>query len=116
MTNENGPVDKFQDYPVEIALFERQGENGTWHNAQVSKTYKEGEEYKRSSSFSRNDLLKLNALLPQAINRMQELAQEQRSQQLDKRPVQDMDAIKRDAQAHQARQAERQCHEQGQEV
>ena len=115
MSNGNGPIDKFQDYPVEIALFERQSENGTWHNAQVSKTYKEGAEYKRTNSFTRNDLLKLNALLPQAINRMQELAQEQREQP-DKRPVQDMDTIRRDAQAHRARQAQRQSHEQGQEV
>ena len=51
-------------------MFERQGESGTWHNAQVSKTYKEDGEYKRTNSFSRNDLLKLNALLPQAITRM----------------------------------------------
>ncbi|GIT93358.1 hypothetical protein JANAI62_37800 [Jannaschia pagri] len=115
MTKGNGPVDTFQDYPVEIAVFERQGENGTWHNAQVSKTYKEEDEYKRTSSFTRNDLLKLNALLPQAINRMQELAQEQREQP-DKRPVQDMDTIRRDAQAHRARQAQRQGHEQGHEI
>ena len=73
----NPPVDKFSDYPVEVALFERHGDNGTWYNAQVSKTYKEGDEYKRTNNFNRNDLLKLNALVPQALSRMQELAQDQ---------------------------------------
>ena len=64
MSKGNPPVDKFQDFPVEVALFEREGENGTWHNAQVSKTYKQGDEYKKTNNFSRNDLLKLNALVP----------------------------------------------------
>ena len=115
MTKGNAPIDKLQDYPVEIALFERQGESGTWHNAQVSKTYKEGDEYKRTSNFSRNDLLKLNALIPQALTRMQELAQGN-SQQPDKRPVQDMDMIRREAQAHSARRTQREDHDKGQDV
>ena len=115
MTKGNRPVDKFEDYPVEISVFERQGESGTWHNAQVSKTYKEDGAYKRTNSCSRNDLLKLNALLPQAITRMQELAQAQQ-QTPDNRPGQNMDAIRRDAREHQARQAQRQEQERGQEI
>lgn len=75
MTDKPGPVDRFSDYPVDVSIFAHHGEHGPWHNATVSKTFKQGEEYKRTNNFNRSDLLKLNALLPQALTRMQELEQ-----------------------------------------
>lgn len=111
--NKNAPVDKFQDYPVEVAIFPRQGENGTWYNAQVSKTYKQGDDYKRTNNFNRNDLLKLNALVPQALARMQELEQGQ-----ERTPArsngQDMNAIKDRAQARIQSQSQGQSQSQDQ--
>lgn len=101
--NRNAPVDKFADYPVEVALFERQGDNGTWYNAQVSKTYKQGDEYKRTNNFNRTDLLKLNALVPQALARMQELEQGQ-NQAPAQSNGQDMGAIRERAESRRARQ------------
>lgn len=99
------PVDKFEDYPVGIALFEREGENGTWINADVSKTYKDGDEYKKSRNFSRVDLMKLNALVPHAIARMQELDQKP-LQARTQANGQDMEAIKQESQNHLAQQSE----------
>jgi len=115
MSNEtrNAPVDKFADYPVEVALFERQGENGTWYNAQVSKTYKQGDQYKRTNNFNRNDLLKLNALVPQALARMQELEQGQHNAPAQSNG-QDMVAVKRAAQKHLDRQSQGQTQDQTQ--
>ncbi len=99
MSKGNPPVDKFQAFPVEIALFERENSGGEkWHNAQVSKTYKdENGDYRKTNNFSQNDLYKLNALVPQAITRMQTLDQEQR-QTPQQAVEQDMDAIKVQAQ------------------
>lgn len=95
----NAPIDRFQDYPVEIALFEREGQNGAWVNADVSKTYKQGDEYKKTRNFNRADLLKLNALVPQALARMQELEQGQ-AQTASPGDGQDTRSLKQEAQQH----------------
>lgn len=108
----NAPIDKFQDYPVEIALFEREGQNGSWVSADVSKTYKQGEEYKKTRNFNRTDLLKLNALVPQAITRMQEF--EQGHSPAEAQPNgQNMAEVKEDAQQHLDRQPLGQAQSQG---
>lgn len=107
----NKPIAKFQEFPAEISLFEQESEKGPWLNAQVSKIYKDGEEYKRANNFNRNDLLKLHTLVPQAIERMQawEVEQRQASRQSE---GQDTDALKerarsrRDARAHSQSQGE----------
>ena len=93
------PVDSFEMYPVGIALYERVNENGTWINADVSKTYKDGDTYKKSRNYSRDDLLKLNALVPQAISRMQELEQAHNRSSSPAKD-RDMQSLKAEAQAH----------------
>lgn len=110
MTKGNPPVDKFQAFPVEIAIFERESQDGeTWHNAQVSKTYKdENGTYQKTSNFTQNDLYKLKALVPQALTRMQTLEQEQR-QAPQQTAAQDMDAIKSQAQDRIAKQGQAQA-------
>lgn len=102
----DAPIDKLQDFPVEIALFEREGQNGAWINADVSKTYKHGEEYKKTRSFNRTDLLKLNALVPQAISRMQELEQGQAPAPPNQANGQDRTSLKQEAQQHLASQGQ----------
>jgi len=107
----NRPIAKFQEFPAEISLFEQESDNGLWLNAHVSKIYKEGEDYKRTNNFNRNDLVKLHTLVPQAIERMQawELEQRQTSRQSDSR---DQDTMRRrarsrrDARAQSQRQGE----------
>lgn len=96
----NKPFDSFNIYPVEIALFERESENGKWANADVSKSYKDGDEYKKTRNFSQADLLKLNALVPQAITRMQEYEQQQRQLSPATSQQPDMDTVKTEAEAH----------------
>jgi hypothetical protein len=89
----NRPIAKFQEFPAEISLFEQESDNGLWLNAHVSKIYKEGEDYKRTNNFNRNDLLKLHTLVPQAIERMQAWEQEQRQAQ-SRTDNRDMDNLK----------------------
>lgn len=96
----NKPVDSLEQYPVSIALYERENENGKWLNADVSKTYKDGDQYKKTRNFSMNDMLKLNALVPQAINRMQEIEQQQRQSSPAPSQQSDMDTVKAEAEAH----------------
>lgn len=111
MSDNQKPVAKFEDYPAGIAIFERENENGKWYSADVSKTYKDGDEYKKTRNFSRNDLLKLNALVPQAINRMQELGQSETPAPAE--PDQ-MEAIKEQAQEHVEQRAQAPQQEEGQ--
>ncbi|WP_269584247.1 hypothetical protein [Roseibium sp. Sym1] len=106
----NRPIAKFQEFPAEISLFEQESENGPWLNAQVSKIYKEGEDYKRANNFNRNDLLKLHTLVPQAIERMQswELEQRQARSQSDSR---DIDSLKERARTRRTARGQSQNHE-----
>lgn len=103
----NKPIAKFQEFPAEISLFEQESEKGPWLNAQVSKIYKDGEEYKRANNFNRNDLLKLHALVPQAIARMQAWEHEQR-QSPQQSNGQNTGALKERAQARKEAQSQRQ--------
>lgn len=113
MTKGNPPVDKFEAFPVEIAIFEQENQQGeTWHNAQVSKTYKdENGNYQKTTNFSQNDLYKLSALVPQAITTMQTLEQKQYQAQSN---GQNMEEIKREAQEDLEREAQAQSQSQGQ--
>ena len=44
---------------VRAAIWRNEGESGTWHNVTFERLYKDGEEWKSSSSFGRDDLLVL---------------------------------------------------------
>lgn len=103
----NDPIARFHEYPAEISLFEQEGENGSWLNAKVGKIYKDGEDYKRTNNFSRNDLVKLNSLVPQAIERMQSWEQEQR-QAPQQSESEQPDKYKERAQTRRARRAQSQ--------
>lgn len=103
----NKPVDRFEHFPVGVAVFEREGQDGDkWYNADVSKTYKQGDEYKKTRSFTKNDLVKLNALVPQAIARMQELERAQPAQT--KAKGQDMADVRQKAEKHLEQQQKQQ--------
>ena len=69
------PIDKVQQFPVEASFFENKNENGSWINATVAKVYEKDGEWHRTNSFNGNDLLKLNALMPRILEKMNELAQ-----------------------------------------
>src|SRR5271154_4326456 len=42
---------------IRAAIWENQGENGAWYNVTLSRNYKDGDEWKSSASFGRDELL-----------------------------------------------------------
>jgi len=42
---------------IKATIWANQGDNGTWYNVTLSRNYKDGEEWKSSSSFGRDELL-----------------------------------------------------------
>ena len=51
---------------VKAAIWKNQGENGTRFNVTVARIYKDGEQWKSTDSFGRDDLLVLAKVLDQA--------------------------------------------------
>jgi hypothetical protein len=44
---------------IKAAIWANEGDNGTWFNVTVSRSYKDGDEWKSASSFGRDELLTL---------------------------------------------------------
>ena len=42
---------------IKATIWANQNDNGTWYNVPVSRSYKDGDEWKSSSSFGRDELL-----------------------------------------------------------
>jgi hypothetical protein len=60
------PIHEVRLGSVKAAIWENQTESGTRHNVTVSRIYKDGEEWKSTDSFGRDDLLLLAKVLDQA--------------------------------------------------
>jgi hypothetical protein len=76
MTNStaNKPVQQLRDGAIRAAIWANQGqENRTFYSVTISRTYKEGEEYRDSNSFSGADLLKLSRIAAKAYDAIAEL-------------------------------------------
>jgi len=57
---ENGkqrPVHEVRLGRIKATIWANQSDNGTWYNVTVSRSYKDGDEWKSSSSFGRDELL-----------------------------------------------------------
>ncbi|MEM6914819.1 MAG: hypothetical protein AAF511_12680 [Pseudomonadota bacterium] len=93
------PIDKIEQFPVEASFFANEGQNGTWFNAQISKVYEKDGQWHRTNSFSSNDLLKLNAIMPRVTERMHEL-EYGRPHEQSRSNTQNMAEIKQEAQQH----------------
>ena len=52
-----------QRWRIQVAIWENHGQKGPFYNVTVSRSYKEGESWKSSESFGRDDLLVLAQLL-----------------------------------------------------
>lgn len=50
------PVHTIKLGRIEVAVWANQGQKGTFHNVTVSRSYKDGEEWKQSDSLGRDDL------------------------------------------------------------
>lgn len=108
------PIDKMQQFPVEVSFFENRNENGTWINTNISKIYEKDGEWHRTNSFSGNDLLKLNALMPRIMERMHELEHGEQHQPSSRTQGIDMEQVKQEAQQHLDDQAQGQTQTRGQ--
>ena len=60
------PVHEVRLGAVKAAIWENQTENGTRFNVTVSRIYKDGEQWKSTDSFGRDDLLLLGKVCDQA--------------------------------------------------
>ncbi len=60
MSNSNQPVHRIRLSTISAAIFRNENEEGqTFFNAQFDRSYREGEEWKHTKSFGRDDLLLL---------------------------------------------------------
>ncbi len=51
------PVHTIRYGRIKVTIWANQGLNGVWHNVQVSRSYRDGDDWKQSDSFGRDDLL-----------------------------------------------------------
>ena len=69
-TTANQPIKSFRDGDLSVSIWEnrtqRNGEPRTFYKATITKSYKKGEEYKRTTSFAPEDFATIAALLKQA--------------------------------------------------
>ena len=66
MTNDtatNKPAHKVRSGAIEVAVWSKTGEKGAFYTVSMSRSYKQGDEWKQSESFGQDDILVLAKLL-----------------------------------------------------
>ena len=74
------PVAEIRIGRVKATIWRNGTEDHPRHNVAFSRLYKDGDQWKRSQSFGRNDLLVLAKVADQAHSRIFELSQEEESE------------------------------------
>ena len=74
------PISEVRIGRVKAAIWPNETEGRTRHNVTFSRLYKDGDEWKSTQSFSRNDLLLLAKVADQAHSRIFELQQAEEPQ------------------------------------
>ena len=64
----NKPVHKIRIGNVQAAVWSNEGPIGLWHNVTFTRSFKQGDEWKSSSSFNRDDLLVLARIATAAFD------------------------------------------------
>lgn len=72
-TNNNAPIQSFRIGSVRAAVWAKQGENGTFHSVTITRTYKDGETYKDTNSYSHLELLAVARVAEQAARYIETL-------------------------------------------
>lgn len=67
-TNKQQPAAKLRDGAIGATLWRKEGEHGVFFNTTISRTYKEGEAYKDTNSFSGAELLRVSRLAAKAYD------------------------------------------------
>jgi hypothetical protein len=74
------PAEKFRDGAIEVAVWRNENEKGPWFSVTSTRSYKQGEEWKQSDNFGKDDILPLCKLLDQAhswiLNQLQQRSQQ----------------------------------------
>ena len=74
------PISEVRIGRVKAAIWPNETDGRTRHNVTFSRLYKDGDEWKNTQSFSRNDLLLLAKVADQAHSRIFELQQAEEPQ------------------------------------
>ena len=117
--NKKAPLQTLRDGAVSIKLWEQQSENNRFVTASVGKVYKDADgNFKESRAFGETDLLKLQAMIPQArdeIKRWHEFyrknSQQQAPQQQQNMAAQRDAVMQQSSHASQSHQGHTQGHE-----
>ncbi|QDS99316.1 hypothetical protein [Adhaeretor mobilis] len=70
-----GPIATLKDHYIKAAIWKNESDKGAFYSATIERTYKQGDEYKSSQSFSGRDVLAAGQLLLRAYEQI--LEQEQ---------------------------------------
>jgi hypothetical protein len=74
------PAEKFRDGAIEVAVWRNESEKGPWFSVTSTRSYKQGEEWKQSDNYGKDDILPLCKLLDQAHSWILNQQQQQRAQ------------------------------------
>jgi len=74
-TQKNKPIDTIRDGSLKATIWKNFGEKGNFHSVDFSRTYKQGEAFKDSRSFSGSELLRIARLANIAYDEIAELRQ-----------------------------------------
>ena len=77
-TTNQKPAAKLRDGAIVAALWKKEGEHGVFFNTTIARTYKEGDTYKETNSFSGSELLRVSRIAAKAYDLEIELKAEAR--------------------------------------
>jgi hypothetical protein len=66
ISNNEKPVHKIRAGVIEVAVWCREGANGPFYSVSMSRSYKDGDQWKQADSYGADDCLLLSKLLDQA--------------------------------------------------
>ena len=69
----NEPVAKFKDRGLELTIWENSNDENTWYSANMERSYKDGDDWKKTTSLNKSDLPKAAALFQLAYAKIFEL-------------------------------------------
>jgi len=78
MSDKAKPAQKFRDRNLTVTIWKNQGDNGPWYSVTPARTYKQGDAWKETDSYSDDELLRLAQLLEDAYRWIRDAAQAER--------------------------------------
>lgn len=78
--NNNRPVENFRDGAIQVAVWPRQGQNGTFYEIERTRSYKDKDDnWQKTTLISERDMLKARRLEDQAYEAIQRLKEQDRA-------------------------------------